>query len=104
MMVFSLLTKMQLEKHLCRVFKGSMEPLPPTMSDPVSYDHEYADTESTPSNLCDHPYSTKLPPKLPKLGDSDALETNPSNWLDRDFSTAEVLNIAAQLANGKAKG
>ena len=93
-----------LEKHLCKVFKGSMEPPPtvPVYTHPP--DQEYSDIDSTPPNLSDHPYSVRQSPKLPKIGNSDNLETNQSNWLARDFSTAEVSNIAAKLSNGKAKG
>ena len=92
------------EKHLCKVFKGSMEPLDPAPCDPAPPDHGYADTDSTPANDLDHPYSTKQSPKLPKIDNSDSLERNPSNWLDRDFSTDEIRKIAAKLVNGKAKG
>ena len=92
------------EKHLCKVFKGSMEPIPIVSCEPPPSDHGYAVSDSTPPDLSDHPYSVRPSPKLPKIGNSNNLETNPSNWLDRDFSTTEVRNIAAKLANGKAKG
>ena len=54
--------------------------------------------------LPDHSYSAKMSPKLPKIGNTDELEKNPSNWLARDFSFKEIKKIAAKLSNGKAKG
>ena len=96
----------EVEKHLCGVFQGSMNPIDPPECPQSVPDHEHLAFKSgmNSDTLPDHSYSVKMSPKLPKIGNTDELEKNPSNWLARDFSTNEIKKIAAKLSNGKAKG
>ena len=94
----------EVEKHLCSTYKGSMEPLVPGHRDVQLLDHCYSSRIPPPSVLPEHSYSKRVSPKLPKIGCSDELEKNPSNWLAKDFSAKEIKVIASKLSNGKARG
>ena len=98
--------RQEAEKHLCSVFKGSMEPIgiPQHAVGVSAHGHEYSSAAPNCVILPDHSYSVQASPKLPRVGSSDELEKNPSNWLAKDFTVAEIKKIAAKLSNGKAKG
>ena len=67
-------------------------------------DHTYASNNFPPFLPVDHNYALNPTPHLPKIGSSDSLEKNPSNWLGRDFSKKELKFIASKLNDGKARG
>ena len=96
-----------IEDHLCDVFQGSKEPISPTMPDPAPSsmsDHCYASADIPTMVLPDHSYQATPSPTLPRLGTSTNLETDPANYLGRDFTIAEVRKVASSLNNGKAFG
>ena len=96
-----------IEDHLCGVFQGSKDPINPTVpveaSDHIA-DHCYASADTPTVLLPDHSYQTRVSPSLPRLGTTTSLEKDPSNYLGRDFTVAEVRKIASTLNNGKAFG
>ena len=92
-----------IENHLCDIFQGSSEPIPIAKIEPVP-DHSYCSTSSPLNAATDHVYNKVTLPSLPYTCASPSLENNPSDWLGRDFSVAEVQKIASTLNNGKAFG
>ena len=95
----------EVEKHFCDVFDGSMESLVPAT--PVAEapdDHSYSSSLYPPNKKSDHSYANDSTPRLPRVGVSDDLDKNPSNWLAKDFTSKELKLIAASLSNGKARG
>ena len=55
-------------------------------------------------NIRDHEYSQKYHPKLPKSGNSGLPASDPSGFLDKDFTVAEVQGVVRLLGNCKAAG
>ena len=97
--------RIEIEKHLCSVFQGSLDPVvQPTPETNAPNDHSYQSTVQPRPDLSDHAYTAVLAPVLQRLGISPTLETNPSEWLGRNFSLDEVKKIAANLKSGKAFG
>ena len=95
----------EVEKHLCKVFQGSMECLVPTQPfADLHSDHSYSSSHGPAFRHSDHTYAKSPSPRLPRVGVSDDVAKNPSNWLARDFSAKELKNIASRLNNGKARG
>ena len=96
-----------IEDHLCSVFQGSKDPITPTsqvVQPDHTSDHCYASADIPTAGLNDHSYQATASRSLPRLGTSTNLEKDPSNYLGRDFTIAEVRKIAASLNNGKAFG
>ena len=95
----------EIEKHFCTVFNGSMESSvkEPTLST-VDHDHSYCSSSNPPSMPADHNYAKNPEPQLPRIGKSDSIERNPSNWLGRDFSKKELKLVASKLSDGKSRG
>ena len=92
---------------LCSVFQGSKDPITPpsqVVQPDHTSDHCYASADIPTAGLNDHSYQATAPRSLPRLGTSTNLEKDPSNYLGRDFTIAEVRKIAASLNNGKAFG
>ena len=95
----------EVEKHLCEVFEGSMDSLVPATPVPSGQcEHSYSSSLPPPSSISDHSYAKDPSPKLPRVGDSDDIAKNPNNWLAKDFSFKELKKIAAALNSGKARG
>ena len=93
------------EKHLQTVFQGSTEPFPPTNQ---YSDHTYCSSKrpntTTSDPQADHPYSSSPSPRLPSSDGSKSIQTDPDGWINRDFSTAEVMEAVKKLKRGKAVG
>ena len=90
----------EVEKHLMDVFNGSLAPVPPVPpgechAGPSSRDGSKSD---------DHSYSSSSSPCLPVSDGSSELDTDPSGWLDKDFSVEDVVRSVRKLKNGKARG
>ena len=99
--------RLEVEKHLCAVFEGSMEPIPPVDDAPIVLhdDHPYTPNVTPPTPaVADHAYQLVAHPSLPCNGSSNKLEENPDGWLSRDFTLKEVQKIASELSCGKAFG
>ena len=94
----------EVEDHLCNVFQGSFEEVKDQeVENSGNNDHSYCNSGNPPS-MSDHSYCLNTTPQLPKLNDSEDLESNPSNWLGTDFTLSEVRRIVSKLKNGKAFG
>ena len=95
--------RIEVEKHLCSVYQGSMENvvLSPDLGDTPN-DHSYS--SSSVNVPAEHNYATNLNPRLRNCGSSEDLSRNPSNWLGREFTVKELKKIAATLNGGKARG
>ena len=94
----------EVEKHLCSVFQGSMEShgvQPQVVPGPADLSYSYP---HPPFPQYEHNYSVNLNPRLNNVGVSDDISRNPSNWLSRDFSKKELKKIAKSLSNGKSHG
>ena len=91
------------EKHLLKVFQGSYDKIVP---ENIVSDHNYSSKRTPPTcNLApDHSYSQPHASKLPKTNSSCDLGSDPSGWLDADFTMTEVKTMISGLKNGKAKG
>ena len=93
------------ENHLIDVFNGSLEEIPPTSVAVSRDDHPYAEPRvQVPGAMPDHPYCVDPSPSLPALDASGNLDTDPGNWLNRQFTSAEVREVLKTLKNGKACG
>ena len=71
------------------------------------YAHEEGSEDITMSESAavrDHDYCINPNPKLIQSDRSGRSETDPSGFLDKDFSTEEVATIIKNLGNGKAAG
>ena len=93
--------KHETEQHFLETFQGSFECPPPTSDSPD--DHSYASTD-VPRCTTDHAYSINPHPVLVNLDSSGSLETNPSEWINKSFTTPEVSSIVKKLKSCKAKG
>ena len=81
----------EVEKHLCEVFEGSMVSLVPATPVPSGQcEHSYSSSLPSPSSISDHSYAKDPSPKLPRVGDSDDIAKNPNNWLAKGFSFKEL--------------
>ena len=88
--------RLEVEKHLCSAFQGSLESLcPGAVAPPVGVD------SAVPG---DHSYCVDPFPALSCVGDSQDIDRNPNNWLGRAFSMKEVKEFAKALLNNKACG
>ena len=97
--------RVEVEKHLCSVFQGSLESIVhPQVPSPPTSDHLYSSSNSPSRDLPDHNYNFEPTPTLPRLGSSADLHKHPSNWLGKDFTLTEVKKIASRLSNGKSSG
>ena len=95
----------EVEKHFCKVFNGSMESVdqePPESL--IQSDHTYSFSSCPPFLPPDHSYAKNPTPRLSRIGNTDSVEKNPSNWLGRDFSKKELKLVAAKLCDGKSRG
>ena len=92
--------KIEVEKHLCNVFQGSLQPLQPHLmpQPPDPQEPVHTTVEG------DHVYAANPQPILPCLDNSGDIDRNPSNWLDRFFTKEEIVNTAKTLNNNKACG
>ena len=91
--------KQETEKHFCNVFQGSLQPIPLSNA-PVLNPVIMGET----TVQSDHIYAVNPAPILPSTQGSDDISTNPSNWLDKNFTMSEVKSIAQKLQNNKACG
>ena len=67
----------EVEKHFCAVFEGSMEILVSAAPEPsVQCDHSYLSSFHPPSSVSDYSYAKDPSPKLPRVGDSDDITKN----------------------------
>ena len=78
---------MEVEKHLCRLFDGGLEPFPADVVQPV-----YSE-----SHLDEHSYCVEQNPRLLKLNSSGRLEEDPA-------LLSEVKKAAKLMKGGRAKG
>ena len=91
--------KILVENHLCSVFNGSVEPVVPDTLPPVGITAHQSTTVQG-----DHSYASNPSPMLPSIPNSDSIDQNPSNWLDKRFTKDEVKEMAMTLLNNKACG
>ena len=89
--------KTEVEKHLCTVFQGSMDPI--VVDQVVDYIARYRD-----QNLVEHSYSSSPRPQLPKINDSGDIMEDPGGWLDKVFKPDEIIKSLKQMKGGRTKG
>ena len=97
--------KSDTEKHLIKVFQGSLEKITPNI--PVkTQDHSYSSKRPPPAPVVhpDHHYSINASPTLPHHDNSCQLSSDPAGWLNTKFSLSEIKHVVEKLKNGKAKG
>ena len=93
------------ENHLIGVYHGSFDKIPHSQEGEAQ-DDDTCDMmgKTIPGTLPDHPYSVDPSPALPSLDSSGTLGCDPGSWINRDFSSAEVMTVLQTLKNGKAYG
>ena len=96
--------KLEVEKHLVKVFQGSFEPIVPEPAEKeVDDEHSYAGVDH--SDPChDHSYAETASPTFPSSDGSGQIETDPQGWLEKKFSVGEIKKNVKALKNSKAKG
>ena len=94
--------KVEVENHLLSTFQGSFKCPTPLRHPCLHEDHSYS--SSAPSSMPDHHYSIHPRPVMLNLDSSQSMETNPSAWLNMDFTVSEVETCVRRLKNCKAKG
>ena len=89
--------KLEVEKHLCKSFKGSMEPVTEEASEDLLEGNQR-------QHVHEHSYNVSMQPTLRKVNSSGELEEDPSGWLDQKYSVKEVKRALKLLKGGKAVG
>ena len=93
----------QVERHLIKVFNGSLTPITSSNNHNMEGDHTYSKPMPTSTNA-DHSYCSSPSPKLPSSDHTKRISSDPSGWLDKDFSFKEVSYAIKKLKCGKAVG
>ena len=88
--------KEQVEKHYCRTFLGSMEPVESQNEENIPHYRDGADLERN--------YSVSPMPRLPKVNESQTLEEDPGGWMNKNYSLEEVRRALKLLQGGRARG
>ena len=94
--------RIEVEKHLIKVFKGSLTPFLP--ADILTSSTLISEEQHGPSSHSDHQYAASSSPSLPPSDGSCSLQTDPQGWIDRDYNIGEIRYAVGRLENGKAKG
>ena len=98
----------EVETHLTNVFQGSFErvDIDWECNDSLNNDHSYVKKgpKTISGQPTDHLYSSNPSKCLPKYDSSCSLESDPTEFLNANFSVSEVEEGIKSLHNGKAKG
>ena len=89
--------KEQVEKHYCRTFLGSLEPV--VEVDTGQNIPQFRDVQSQ-----EHSYSVSAKPRLPKVNDSQRLDEDPGGWINSDYTLVEIKRGLKLMSGGRAKG
>lgn len=96
--------KNEAELFLCKVFKGSFDPIPCDKPDDHTYSAPVHSSVEGTTQPCDHPYTASPSPTLPRSDGSGSIESDPQGWLEREFPVDEVKRAVSTLQNCKAVG
>ena len=89
--------KEEVEKHLCRTFRGSMEPV-------EKVERGVNMPSFAEQHVQEHSYGVSQRPALCKVNDSAKVNEDPGGWMDRNYTLEEIRKSLKKMKGGKAKG
>ena len=89
--------KAEVEKHYCRTFKGSMEPV-------AAEELRESVAKFAQQHVQEHSYGLDPEPSIVKITDSKELDKDPGGWMDREYKLEEVRKALKGMKGGRAMG